>query len=86
MFLFARSGRVFSIDHWPTRLQKTKDLGAELINFDDEDPVEPINKETGRRGVICIDAVGYEAVGHAGTVGNGGNGNATTLKHDHSEV
>jgi hypothetical protein len=33
-----------------------------------------------------IDAVGYEAVGHAGTVGDGGNGNATTLKHDHSEV
>jgi S-(hydroxymethyl)glutathione dehydrogenase/alcohol dehydrogenase len=42
----------FSIDHWPTRLQKTKDLGAELINFDDEDPVETINKETDRREVI----------------------------------
>ena len=34
------AARVFSIDHWPKRLEKTKDLGAEIINFDDEDPVE----------------------------------------------
>ena len=57
------AARVFSIDHWPTRLSKTKDLGADIINFDDEDPVERIKKETGERGALCIDAVGYEAVG-----------------------
>jgi S-(hydroxymethyl)glutathione dehydrogenase / alcohol dehydrogenase len=31
------AARVFSIDHWPTRLKKTKDLGVEIINFDNED-------------------------------------------------
>lgn len=58
------AARVFSIDHWPTRLSKTKDLGAETINFDNEDPIEVLKKETNGKGVICIDAVGYEAVGH----------------------
>jgi S-(hydroxymethyl)glutathione dehydrogenase/alcohol dehydrogenase len=40
------AARVFAIDHWPARLNKTKDLGAEIINFDNEDPVERIRKET----------------------------------------
>ena len=39
------AARVFSVDHWPTRLKKTKELGAEIINFDNEDPVEIIKKE-----------------------------------------
>jgi len=56
------AARVFSIDHWPTRLSKTKDLGAETINFDKEDPVAIIRKETGNRGALCIDAVRYEEV------------------------
>lgn len=58
------AARVFSIDHWPNRLNKTKELGAEIINFDNEDPVKTLLKETNKKGVICIDAVGYEAVGH----------------------
>jgi S-(hydroxymethyl)glutathione dehydrogenase/alcohol dehydrogenase len=96
------AARVFSIDHWPMRLNKTKDLGAEIINFDDEDPVDFIKKETGRRGVICIDAVGFEAVGHmAGNVinkdgnslvirsannNNNINSNVKISGHDHSKV
>jgi S-(hydroxymethyl)glutathione dehydrogenase / alcohol dehydrogenase len=44
------AARVFSIDHWPIRLNKTKDLGAEIINFDNEDPVERIKQETGGKG------------------------------------
>jgi S-(hydroxymethyl)glutathione dehydrogenase / alcohol dehydrogenase len=80
------AARVFSIDHWPTRLRKTKDLGAEILNFDDDDPVEKLKRETGGRGVICIDAVGYEAVGHTGGIGNGGNGDSQNPKHNHSEV
>jgi S-(hydroxymethyl)glutathione dehydrogenase / alcohol dehydrogenase len=70
------AARVFSVDHWPTRLRKTKDLGAEIINFDDEDPADRIKKETAGRGAICIDAVGYEAVGH----------NDGKSGHDHSKV
>jgi S-(hydroxymethyl)glutathione dehydrogenase/alcohol dehydrogenase len=63
------AARVFSVDHWNTRLSKTKELGAETINFDNEDPADFIKKETAGKGAICIDAVGYEAVGHmAGNV------------------
>jgi S-(hydroxymethyl)glutathione dehydrogenase/alcohol dehydrogenase len=58
------AAKVFSIDHWPSRLDKTAKLGAEPINFDKEDPVERIKHETWNRGAKCIDAVGYEAVGH----------------------
>lgn len=66
------AARVFSVDHWPLRLNKTKALGAELINFDNEDPVDIIKKETNGKGAICIDAVGFEAVGHmAGNVSEG---------------
>ena len=88
------AARVFSLDHWPMRLNKTKELGAEIINFDNEDPVDYIMKETGRKGAICIDAVGYEAVGHtAGNiVSNEGNNtfsikpSSDKLSSDHSQV
>lgn len=76
------AARVFSIDHWPMRLDKTKDLGAETINFDDEDPVDIIKKETNGKGAICIDAVGFEAVGHF--AGNSHSHN--NHHHDHSAV
>ena len=78
------AARVFSIDHWPMRLDKTKDLGAETINFDDEDPVDIIKTETNGKGAICIDAVGYEAVGHF--AGNPNHHNHHHLHHDHSSV
>lgn len=64
------AARVFSVDHWPERLEKVKALGAEAINFDEQDPVEFIKEATAGRGAICIDAVGYEAIGH----------------HDHAKV
>ena len=84
------AARVFSIDHWPMRLNKAKDLGAEIVNFDNEDPVERIKKETGGKGVICIDAVGYEAVGHSGRNNDGENSNGSNSRsksgHDHSKV
>jgi S-(hydroxymethyl)glutathione dehydrogenase/alcohol dehydrogenase len=38
------AARVFLVDHWPTRLRKIKDLGAEVINFDNVDLVERIKK------------------------------------------
>jgi S-(hydroxymethyl)glutathione dehydrogenase / alcohol dehydrogenase len=87
------AARVFSVDHWPMRLGKTKDLGAEIINFDDEEPVDFIKKETRGKGAICIDAVGYEAVGHmAGNVSIREDNNIkvqgtdTNKGHDHSQV
>jgi S-(hydroxymethyl)glutathione dehydrogenase/alcohol dehydrogenase len=44
------AARVFSVDHWPMRLNKTKDLGAKIINFDDEDPVDVIKKKLMEKG------------------------------------
>jgi S-(hydroxymethyl)glutathione dehydrogenase / alcohol dehydrogenase len=84
------AARVFSVDHWPARLNKTKDLGAEIINFDNQDPVERIKKETNGKGAICIDAVGYEAVGHTAANGGGnsssGSTNNNSSRHDHSRL
>lgn len=74
------AARVFSVDHWPARLSKVKELGAEVINFDEENPVEKIKRETNGKGAICIDAVGYEAVGHSGYA------NGKNKGHDHSKV
>jgi S-(hydroxymethyl)glutathione dehydrogenase/alcohol dehydrogenase len=69
-------------------LEKTRDLGAETINFDNDDPVDVIKRETSRKGAICIDAVGYEAVGHM--AGNASDGtamnNGKKENHDHSKV
>jgi len=62
--LLRGAATVFSIDHLPARLDRVAKLEAEPINFDREDPVERIKQETKGRGAICIDAVGYEAVGH----------------------
>lgn len=62
--LLRGAARVFVVDHLPARLDKVAKLGAESINFDREDPVGRIKQETKGRGAICIDAVGYEAVGH----------------------
>jgi S-(hydroxymethyl)glutathione dehydrogenase/alcohol dehydrogenase len=77
------AARVFSIDHLDERLSKTRDLGAEIINFDKDNPVEILQKETKGKGVLCIDAVGFEAVGH--TTGSG-NGITSGGMHDHSKV
>lgn len=93
----SRLAIVVDCKHWPTRLGKTKDLGAEVINFDNEDPVDIIRKETSNKGVICIDAVGYEAVGHMADNASRGNGERTNVNtqddknnnsqnHDHSKV
>jgi S-(hydroxymethyl)glutathione dehydrogenase/alcohol dehydrogenase len=61
--LLRGAAKVFIVDHWPARLDRTAKLGAEPVNFD-EDPIQRIKQETKGRGAICIDAVGYEAIGH----------------------
>jgi hypothetical protein len=60
-----------------------KRLGAEIINFDDEDPVDVIKKETKGKGIKCIIALGFEEVGHfagngtiGGSIDNGNGGSA----------
>jgi threonine dehydrogenase-like Zn-dependent dehydrogenase len=56
------AGRVFAIDCEPSRLDLARALGAEVIDFANEDPVEVLRQLTGGIGVDrAIDAVGVDA-------------------------
>ena len=56
------AGRVFAVDAVPSRLEMAKKQGAEVINFNEEHPVEALMRLTGGVGVdICIDVVGVDA-------------------------
>lgn len=56
------AGRVLAIDNRQSRLDMAKAQGAEVINFDYEDPVEVVRELTGGIGVDrVIDAVGVDA-------------------------
>ncbi|GCE09878.1 zinc-dependent alcohol dehydrogenase [Dictyobacter aurantiacus] len=56
------AGRIFAIDTIPSRLEKARELGAEVIDYNAEDPVEALKRLTGGIGVdSAIDAVGVDA-------------------------
>jgi len=56
------AGRIFAIDTIPSRLAMARAQGAEVIDFDAEDPVEALKELTGGAGVDrAIDAVGVDA-------------------------
>ncbi|MDG5815493.1 alcohol dehydrogenase catalytic domain-containing protein [Chitinispirillales bacterium ANBcel5] len=56
------AGRVFAVDNVKGRLEMAQSHGAEIINFDEEDPVEVIRELTGGIGVDrVIEAVGIDA-------------------------
>jgi threonine dehydrogenase-like Zn-dependent dehydrogenase len=56
------AGRVFAIDHHKDRLAMARRQGAEVIDFDKEDPVQTLVDLTGGIGVDrAIDAVGVDA-------------------------
>ncbi len=57
------AGRVLAVDANPSRLAMARAQGAEVINFDEEDPLEAIKELTGGAGPDrAIDAVGVDAV------------------------
>jgi threonine dehydrogenase-like Zn-dependent dehydrogenase len=57
------AGRIFAIDCLADRLEAARAQGAEIINFEEEDPVEVILRLTGGIGVDrAIDAVGVDSV------------------------
>lgn len=62
------AGRVFAIDGLSDRLDRARELGAECINFEEEDPIAALNRLTDDIGVDrAIDAVGIDANhGHGG--------------------
>lgn len=56
------AGRVFAIDAVKSRLEMAREQSAEIINFNEEDPVEALKGFTGGIGVDrVIDAVGVDA-------------------------
>ena len=56
------AGRIIAVDHHPDRLEMAQRQGAEVVDFDKEDPVETVVKLTGGIGVDrAIDAVGIDA-------------------------
>lgn len=56
------AGRVIAVDHRDDRLAMARRQGAEVVNFDKEDPVETIVQMTGGVGVDrAIDAVGVDS-------------------------
>ena len=56
------AGRVIAVDTIPSRLEMARGLGAEVIDFNAEDPIEMIRELTGGIGVDrVIDAVGVDA-------------------------
>ncbi|MFP2957979.1 zinc-dependent alcohol dehydrogenase [Myxococcus sp. 1LA] len=57
------AGRVFAIDCHEDRLELARAQGAEVINFDEEDPLETLKRLTNGIGVDrAIDAVGVDAM------------------------
>jgi threonine dehydrogenase-like Zn-dependent dehydrogenase len=62
------AGRVLAVDTIPSRLEMAQVQGAEVIDFNQEDPIEVIKSLTGGIGVDrAIDAVGVDAVApHSG--------------------
>jgi threonine dehydrogenase-like Zn-dependent dehydrogenase len=57
------AGRVIAVDSVPDRLDAARRQGAEVVNFEDEDPVELIKEMTRGTGVDrVIDAVGVDAI------------------------
>ncbi|MFH7024128.1 MAG: zinc-dependent alcohol dehydrogenase [Heteroscytonema crispum UTEX LB 1556] len=56
------AGRIIAVDTIPSRLEMARDLGAEVIDYNAEDPIEAIRELTGGIGVDrAIDAVGVDA-------------------------
>jgi threonine dehydrogenase-like Zn-dependent dehydrogenase len=56
------AGRIFAVDAVASRLAMARAQGAEVIDYDAEDPVEAIVRLTGGIGADCaIDAVGVDA-------------------------
>jgi threonine dehydrogenase-like Zn-dependent dehydrogenase len=56
------AGRVFAVDTVPSRLDMARTQGAEVIDYEEDDPVEALRELTGGIGVDrAVDAVGVDA-------------------------
>src|SRR5437764_7395616 len=61
------AGRIFAVDCIASRLEVARGQGAEVIDFNAEDPIAALKELTGGSGVDrAIDAVGVDAVSPKG--------------------
>ena len=80
------AGRVLAVDRVTSRLEKARDLGAEIINFDEEDPVEILRELTGGIGPDrAIDAVGVDAY-HRHAAGKSGSSEAQQFEQQLEQI
>ncbi|MBV9678574.1 MAG: glutathione-dependent formaldehyde dehydrogenase [Acidobacteriaceae bacterium] len=82
------AGRVFAVDHIPSRLDMARAQGAEVINFEEEHPVVVIQELTGGIGADrAIDAVGVDAQrAHSGPASKEANTKSSEYKKQVSEI
>jgi threonine dehydrogenase-like Zn-dependent dehydrogenase len=82
------AGRIFAIDCVPDRLEAAQAQGAEVINFEEEDPVDVILRLTGGIGVDrAIDAVGVDAMhSHHGPAAKAARKEKAEFKREVKEV
>lgn len=78
------AGRVFAIDTVPSRLAMAREQGAEIIDYEQEDPVAAIRELTAGIGVDrAIDAVGVDAnAAHRGPGAKQSQKNARLFERD----
>jgi len=82
------AGRILAVDSVPSRLTMARKQGAEVIDFEKEDPVKTIKELTGGIGVDrAIDAVGVDAErAHTGPAAKKSKENAEKFERDLAAV
>lgn len=82
------AGRVFAIDCHEDRLDMARAQGAEIINFEQEDPLETLRRLTNGIGVDrAIDAVGVDAThAHHGPAAKEAKKESAEFKREQKEV
>jgi len=82
------AGRIFAIDCHPDRLEAARTQGAEVIDFEKEDPVDTLLRLTGGIGVDrAIDAVGVDSMhAHHGPAGRAALKQKAEFKREQKEA
>ncbi len=82
------AGRIIAVDTIPSRLEMARMQGAEVIDFNAEDPVEIIQQLTGGIGVDrAIDAVGVDATRpHSGPAAQQANQQAQQFQQELQQI
>jgi threonine dehydrogenase-like Zn-dependent dehydrogenase len=84
----AGAGRIFAIDTVPSRLDMARTQGAEVIDYEEDDPVELLREMTAGIGVDrAVDAVGVDANhAHDGRAGARMKALKSRFRHEVEEI